>query len=448
MVEVVRTLSKHPLESQKRFLRSQKRFKAFSGAVGSGKSLALIYQALMLSQLNPGCLGLIGAPTYPMLRDATMREFFSELHSSEIPYEYFKAESRLVLKDSGSQIIFRAVEEFERLRGTNLAWFGLDECALCPEEAFQMLQARLRNPQANHLCGYAVTTPKGFDWFWRYFVKNEDPQYELVMANPGENKYLPPDFYKTLGNTYDERLYRQEVLGEFLNINSGRVYYPFDSTIHVKQVELNRALPIYWSLDFNLTPMCSVICQIHDDSSQMDVRNQLRRVRLEVIDEIRLNDARTEHACEEFVNRLHKMGLHHADVRIYGDASASQRQRSASAGAKSDWEMVKRCLANQTLVDIKASFHSRAANPAIRDRVAAVNSMLLNANKEIRMAISPRCKTLITDLEEVNWQEGTAQIDNSNRKLVHMSDALGYLCEKEFGRIDASGTGYRQDRLF
>ncbi len=31
------------------------------------------------------------------------------------------------MKDTGSRIYFRAVDDFERLRGTNLAWFGLDE---------------------------------------------------------------------------------------------------------------------------------------------------------------------------------------------------------------------------------------------------------------------------------------------------------------------------------
>ena len=29
-----------------------------------------------------------------------------------------------MMKDSGSRILFRPLDEFERLRGTNLAWFG------------------------------------------------------------------------------------------------------------------------------------------------------------------------------------------------------------------------------------------------------------------------------------------------------------------------------------
>ena len=44
-----------------------------------------------------------------------------------------KAENLLVFKDTGSRILFRPVDEFERLRGTNLAWFGLDEMTYTAE---------------------------------------------------------------------------------------------------------------------------------------------------------------------------------------------------------------------------------------------------------------------------------------------------------------------------
>ena len=44
----------------------------FSGPVGTGKTKALCHEAIKLSIKNVGGTGLLGAPTYPMLRDATM----------------------------------------------------------------------------------------------------------------------------------------------------------------------------------------------------------------------------------------------------------------------------------------------------------------------------------------------------------------------------------------
>src|SRR5882724_1045376 len=113
-----RGIEYHPLPSQLRFHDSGARFKGFSGPIGSGKSQALCQEALRLTYLNCGRTGLIGAPTYPMLRDATQRAMFEILDNGRIPYEYAKSENMLVLKDSRSRILFRAVDEFERLRGT------------------------------------------------------------------------------------------------------------------------------------------------------------------------------------------------------------------------------------------------------------------------------------------------------------------------------------------
>ena len=72
------------LPSQNRFIQSNARFKGFSGPIGSGKSQALCQEAIKLSYLNPGRTGLIGAPTYPMLRDATLTAFLEILISNDI----------------------------------------------------------------------------------------------------------------------------------------------------------------------------------------------------------------------------------------------------------------------------------------------------------------------------------------------------------------------------
>src|ERR1700741_5509447 len=123
----------NPLPSQALFHYSQSRFKGFSGPIGSGKSQALCHEALKLAYINPGRVGLIGAPTYPMLRDSTQAAFLEVLAHNGIPHDHNKAENVITLRDAGSRGVFRAVEDFERLRGTNLAWFGVDELTYAPE---------------------------------------------------------------------------------------------------------------------------------------------------------------------------------------------------------------------------------------------------------------------------------------------------------------------------
>ncbi len=82
-----------PLPSQRKFHESRARFKGFSGPIGSGKSQALCQEALKLAYQNPGRTGLIAAPTYPMLRDATQAALIELLQSNAIPFEWNRAEN-------------------------------------------------------------------------------------------------------------------------------------------------------------------------------------------------------------------------------------------------------------------------------------------------------------------------------------------------------------------
>src|SRR5580658_3431917 len=121
--ELERRITHSMLPSQQRFHDSTARFKGFSGPIGSGKSQALCQEAIRLSYQNPGRTGLIGAPTYPMLRDSTLTSLVEILERNRLPFELNKADKVIVMTDTRSRILLRSVEDFDRLRGTNLAWF-------------------------------------------------------------------------------------------------------------------------------------------------------------------------------------------------------------------------------------------------------------------------------------------------------------------------------------
>ncbi len=126
---IQRAIQYRSLPSQKLFHNSKARFKGFSGPIGSGKSQALVQEAIRLSYLNSGRLGLIGAPTYPMLRDATLAQLTEVLKENDLPFDFNRSEFFITMKDTGSKILLRSLDEFERLRGTNL---GIALTAILP----------------------------------------------------------------------------------------------------------------------------------------------------------------------------------------------------------------------------------------------------------------------------------------------------------------------------
>jgi hypothetical protein len=381
----------------------------------------LCQEAIKLSYLNPGRTGLIGAPTYPMLRDATVAGLLDVLGRNRIPHEVNRAENFLVMKETRSKILFRAVEEFERLRGSNLAWFGLDELTYTSEEAWLRLEGRLRDPKAARLCGFAVWTPKGYDWVHERFVAERVDGYEVVAAEAFENRHLlerVPDYYERLRSSYDPRFYQQEVLGQYLHLHAGRVYYGFERAKNVAEVKVDPTRALLWALDFNVDPMSSVIAQMEGEG-------------VAVLDEIVLSRATTQQACEEFQNRFPE---HAAGLKVYADASGAHMQTTGT----SDLGVLKQFFRSGEYGAV--DFRVPRSNPAVRDRVMVVNVAFQG------MTIDGRCKELIKDLEQVAYKENTQVIDKDrDPKRTHLSDALGYLVWQEL-RV-AEKVGERGKRL-
>lgn len=428
--DIDRRIAYVPLPSQKRFHASEARFKGFSGPIGSGKSQALCQEALKLTYLNPGRLGLLGAPTYPMLRDATQATLFEILETSGIPYEHNKAENTLIMKDTRSRILFRPVEEFERLRGTNLAWFGVDELTYTQEESWLRLEGRLRDPKASRLCGFAVWTPKGFDWVYRKFVSKEDQVagYDTILAAPFENRHLLnriADFYERLRESYDEKFYEQEVMGAYLSMDGGRVYSSFNRYEHIIDVPVDPRVPLLWALDFNVDPMSSVVVQMTPG-------------RVQVVDEIVIRHATTREACETFLRRYPK---HEAGVVIFGDASGYQAQTTGS----SDYQMIQDHFATYSVTPVQ--YRVPRANPGVRDRINLMNRTLRSAAGKIGLVMDGKCKELIKDFEQVCYKADSNQIDKDRDRLrTHLSDALGYLLWQECRPVPSIGE--KKERLF
>ena len=217
------------MPSQRKFLESAAPVKGFSGPVGSGKTYVLCYQALRSAAENPGCTGLLGAPTYDMLVDVTVPILMELLDRHEIDYTYRKSQNVVTIKPSRSRILLRSLDCPEHLRGTNLAWFGIDELTYSKKAAWERLEARVRDPDARSHRMFAVWTPNGFDWVYKRFIsQNRIKDHQAIIAEPFENLAVlarRPDYYAQLKNSYDPLLYQQEVLGQYLNTKSGRAYH-------------------------------------------------------------------------------------------------------------------------------------------------------------------------------------------------------------------------------
>jgi len=226
-----RDISLNP--QQYEFVFSPERFSFYVGGVGAGKTYSGALRAVIRSQEHPGSLGLICAPTYALLRDASLRTFFELLPESLIA-TYNKTDKHLVLRN-GSEILFRSADAPDRLRAVNLAWFWLDEAPLSGYYAWQMLKARLRQ-SGYQTAGWATGTPKGRDGFARDFELDPKAHHALYRASTRANAHnLPPEYIEDLG--YSGAFADQEIEGLFVAFDG--LVYQLDVTPggHIRQAD-------------------------------------------------------------------------------------------------------------------------------------------------------------------------------------------------------------------
>lgn len=196
-------------QPQRVFWKDSARFRAFIGGVGSGKTRAGAVEVLRMPAQS---VGMVVAPTYPMLREATLATFLELAQRGNVLSSFNKAEMTATLID-GKRIIFRSTEYPDRLRGPNLGWFYLDEAAMMDVEAWLIMIGRLREQPGR---AWVTSTPRGKNWLWETFTHGGE-DYAVIRSSSRDNPFLPPAFIHSLERSYTSDWLRQEVEGEFID---------------------------------------------------------------------------------------------------------------------------------------------------------------------------------------------------------------------------------------
>lgn len=236
--------SRGPLPKQQHFLNcaldpAGPKYTAYVGGVGSGKTLIGCITVLSWAVLHPGEY-LIARQHYPELRDTTRATFF-DICPPELIKENRAADNVVYIHSAGggtSKILFRPLEEYDKLRSLNLSGFYIDEANQVSEEAFNLLQTRLRNPSGLRK-GILTTNPKGHDWVYRWFFKKDHIQRDeikdlfcLIKAPSTENIHLPEGYVETMLATWSDDRIKREIYGSF-DAFEGQVYTEFSREVHV-----------------------------------------------------------------------------------------------------------------------------------------------------------------------------------------------------------------------
>lgn len=401
----------------------------YQGGYGSGKTFCGSLLGLMLCLKYEGIRGLVGAQTYPMLKDTTMQQYFEHLDNMgfKAGYHYtFKVADGKLIFWNGSEILFRHLQEPEKLKSLNLGFVELEEMSNVPEATFKMLISRLRQ---NNIWGkefqyrlFGHTNPESSKgWIYKYFVEQKPDNYRLILAPTTQNTFLSPDYVENMKKLYDEEYYRINVLGEFGDYTSGLIVKNF-SNENIKELHYQPDLPLHLTFDFNVDPMSCILAHVTGG-------------KVFYFDEFILENTTTQGTMDEV---LKKYPAHKTDIIINGDASGDNRSTQSEV---SNYVIIRNAL-KRHYPNNKIKFDLRPYNPPIKNRIASFNAMICNHNGERKIFIDKRCKWLLYNIYNLKYKVGSDVVDvptysqikteNNLKYLEHPFDSASYLVEYYF----------------
>jgi PBSX family phage terminase large subunit len=382
-------------ETQYDFAGSLQPFPAFVGGVGSGKTHAGIVRTISLKSQIPEDVAYY-LPTYDLIRTIAYPRFTELLDEFNIKHILNKSENVIYTPDYGGVIRFRTMDTPERIIGYETAHSVLDELDTLPTEKAREIWNKVlaRNRKQSKLGNTVAvtTTPEGFKFVYEVWAKEKREGYQIYKARTKDNPYLPDGYIKALEQIYPSNLLQAYLDGEFVNLNAGSVYYTFDRKLNSTNETIKTGEPLHIGMDFNVTKMSSVVYVLRNDEPNavaeitgvFDTPAMIRMI----------NDRYNGHK-----------------IYIYPDASG--KNRKSQNASESD------------IVQLKASgftIMSNAANPYVKDRVAAINKLI----ESRKFKVNPdTCPELVEALERQAYDKN-GEPDKS-AGFDHVLDAAGYM---------------------
>lgn len=396
---------------QAQFLALPHKFRGFVAGFGSGKTwvgcAGLMAHAWEHPRINAGYF----APTFPQIRDIfypTVEEVAADWGLRVKVNEGNKEVHVFEGRRSRGTIICRSMERPETIVGFKVGHALVDELDVMKTAkariAWRKVIARMRY-QADGLRNRVdvTTTPEGFKFTYEQFVReaNRDPQraalYGLVQASTWDNEAnLPDDYISSMVDSYPPSLIKAYLRGQFVNLLSGAVYPDFDRKLNGCDAEMRPGEPLHIGMDFNVNAMAAVVYVVRDG----------RPYAVDELTGVRDTPEMARIICERW-----KEGR---AVTVYPDASG--QNKSSKAASVSDLSILR----GAGLV-----LRVNSTNPAVRDRVLAVNGQILNGSGEHRLRVNvARCPKLTEAFEQQAYDKN-GEPDKSSG-VDHVIDAGGY----------------------
>lgn len=378
------------------------RYPLFVGGFGSGKTEAMVNQAIMDSSISAKALTALYAPTYDLVKLILMPRIQEKLSHYGIRHKANKSDYIITTSEPGfGDFILRTLDKPERIIGYESHRAHVDELdtlkSAKAQDAWNKIIARNRQivPDSPHSDNRvsAYTTPEGFMFAYERWIKQGGKDYDYVTASSRSNPFLPEGYIQALVDTYPAELVEAYIEGKFVNLVGGNVYNSYNRDTHRSQEVIKENETLFIGCDFNVTKQAATVYVKRNGGEQWHAVQEL----VDMYD------------TPEMITILQQKFAGHKIV-IYPDASG--KARKTVNASTSDIALLE-----------QAGFEVRVnnSNPAVKDRVLAMNGGLSKGRVYVNDAA---CPTVANCLEQQAYNKNGEPDKQSGKD--HQNDATTY----------------------
>lgn len=379
------------------FVSASEQFPCLVSGFGAGKTHAAIMRTIARKLQYPKQNVAYYLPTYDLVRTIAYPRFAEVLETIGIPSKINRSDAFVDIPNMG-QIIFRTMDTPERIIGYEVADSVVDELdTLQTEKAREVWNKiisrnRQKKPDGSLNTVGAVSTPEGFRFVYERWKRNPGDGYRLIKASTYSNaKNLPDGYIKSLENSYPSNLLSAYIDGEFVNLTAGSVYSKFDRVKNATTETIQGDEPLHIGMDFNVSNMSAVVYILRNDKP---------------------------HAVMEYTKVFDTPAMialikaKHPNNRVFVYPDASGQSRKSNNASQSDITLLR---------DARFTVMVNHANPAVKDRILAMNRLIESLDYKVN---PDTCPELVESLEKQCYDKN-GEPDKSSG-LDHILDAAGY----------------------
>ncbi len=260
-------------ERQKLFFKARRRFVAYGGARGGGKTWAVRIKAMLLACRYAGIKILIVRRSFQELRDNHILPLQMELRD----LARWKEQEKRFIFPNGSYIRFgycSAERDVLQYQGQEYDIIFIDEATQLTEFQFQTFKGCLRGANDFPKRMYLTCNPGGVGHAWvkrlfidRQYVEGERPEdYEFIQAKVTDNPVLmkkDPEYINMLRSLPYEL--REAWLNGSWDIFAGQYFSEWNRDVHVVEPF---AIPSWWrryiTMDYGLDMLAAYLIVVDD----------------------------------------------------------------------------------------------------------------------------------------------------------------------------------------